>query len=326
MIFPFSVRFKEWSQYPLTLALIALNLIAYLFFFPNPPSNQDLDDLFSMQNLEVAGKLYIATTRPFERPIWARDVHLSDRSSMTLLGALALRDEVFMRKIQQLPENSFLPGEFNQFKKTAALIQEMDDKSPANKYGLGSRATSPYVWITYQFSHGDFIHLLSNLLFLWLVGALIEITFGGGVLMVLYILGGICGGFLYLLFQDHGSSPVIGASGAISALIAFYAVAMGMRRVSFAYFVAPFPDYYGIIYLPALLLVPVFLLADFASLMATPPGLALGVAHAAHVGGAVFGASLGWIYYWAYKPSSAGANPLRSVFSAIATGSKNCFK
>lgn len=329
MIFPFTLRFREWTNYPVTLALLALNMVVFFFFFSNPTTNQEIDELFSLQNLEVAGKLFVATTHPFERPVWAQNVQLSDRGRVSLLGALALRDEAFMRKIQELPENSFLPDEFNRFKKVAAKIQKMDELSPANQYGLGSQATSPYAWITYQFSHSDFIHLLSNLLFLWLVGSLIELSFGGGILMVLYILGGICGGFLFLLIQDHGSSPVIGASGAISALIAFYAVALGMRRVSFAYFLAPFPDYYGIVYVPALVLVPVFLLADVASLIATPSGLAIGVAHAAHVGGAIFGALLGCVYYFAYRwdsSSSAGANPLRKVFSAIATGSKNCFK
>lgn len=323
MIFPFSIRFREIGQYPLTLVLIALNIVAFLMFFPESPNSKTLDQIFSMGNLEIAGKLYLSTTHHFERPEWAQNAKLSDSSSMALLGALALRDDTFMRKIAEMPENSFHPAEFNQFKAAALQIKKMDEESPATLYGLSPKASSPFVWITYQFSHGDFIHLLSNLLFLWLVGSLIEVSFGAGALMVLYIVGGICGGFLFLLMQDHGSAPVIGASGAISCLVAFYAMAHGMKRVSFAYFVAPFPEYFGVIYLPALILVPVFLVSDFASLFATPPGLALGVAHAAHVGGALFGFAMGFAYYMF---SSTGANPLRKVFSAIATGSKNCFK
>jgi membrane associated rhomboid family serine protease len=77
--------------------------------------------------------------------------------------------------------------------------------------------------------------------------------------------------------------------------MAFYATFEKKRRVKFAYFLSPFPGYYGWIFLPTLLILPMYFLSDIASYLGTNPQIGSGIAYAAHIGGALFGASLGLV-------------------------------
>lgn len=297
MIFPIFSKIRNFELYPFTLGLLAINICVFFLFFSAPMLSKGIDALATPENLLIAGKVFNGITSESEKPNWAKRIVARDERSLSMMGALALRDESFLRKVAALPTNSLNALEFPQFQKAVKDLLDEDIKDPIFRFGLGTRATTPWAWITYQFSHSEVFHLLSNLVFLWLVGSLVEVHFGAGILMVVYLLGGISGGFLFLLFQDHGFAPVIGASGSISALIAFFTFAVGMRRWPFAYFIAPFKHYYGVIYLPALVLLPLYLISDLSQLLSTPDGLATGVAHAAHVGGALYGAATGSLYY-----------------------------
>ncbi len=91
---------------------------------------------------------------------------------------------------------------------------------------------------------------------------------------------------------------MVGASASISALLAFYCIVETRIRIRFLYFVSPMPGQYGAIYLPTLLIVPLFLVVDLANLWSTPEGLGGGVAYAAHIGGTVMGLIAGFVYRW----------------------------
>lgn len=123
-----------------------------------------------------------------------------------------------------------------------------------------------------------------------------EVLVGSWALLFIYLLGGLAGGWGFLFLDPQGTVPMVGASASISALLAFYCFAELRTRVRFVYFVSPIPGHWGPIYLPTLLIIPLFLVSDLANLWSTPEGLGSGVAYAAHLGGAVAGAFIALFY------------------------------
>jgi membrane associated rhomboid family serine protease len=71
--------------------------------------------------------------------------------------------------------------------------------------------------ITSMFAHVNIVHLVINMWALWIIGKLLEKEFGPTKFLLIYMLGGIFGGFAFLLFNN--GIPAVGASGAIFALL-----------------------------------------------------------------------------------------------------------
>lgn len=78
--------------------------------------------------------------------------------------------------------------------------------------------------VSHIFLHGGFFHLLMNMLFLLWIGRQMEWLIGPVRLLLLFLLGGIAGGLTQILFDPGSTIPVVGASGAVSALFATYAL------------------------------------------------------------------------------------------------------
>lgn len=93
------------------------------------------------------------------------------------------------------------------------------------------RDLAPYIplpfWttmLTSTFLHGGLAHLVGNLLYLWMVGGQIERTVGHGRFLACYVACGVASGLCHLLVAGPSSVPLVGASGAISGLLAVYLV------------------------------------------------------------------------------------------------------
>ncbi len=139
----------------------------------------------------------------------------------------------------------------------------------------------PWAIVTSLFMHADIFHLLFNMIMLYFVGSIFLTFFSERKLFLTYILGGIAGNLLHVLSYDifplymqFNPMGVIGASGAVYAFfgaILFYRPTLNVRLI------------FGI-NIPFWVLTAFFLIGDFAAL--TKPD---GVAHFAHLGGALFG-------------------------------------
>lgn len=77
-------------------------------------------------------------------------------------------------------------------------------------------------FVTYQFVHGGLLHLVSNMLFLWVFGDNVEDAMGHLRFLVFYLLCGIAAGLLHDIAQPRSEAPLVGASGAVSGVIAAY--------------------------------------------------------------------------------------------------------
>ena len=76
--------------------------------------------------------------------------------------------------------------------------------------------------VTYMFLHGGWMHLIFNMLFLWVFGDNIEDALGRGRFLVFYLVCGMAGGAAHALASPGSNVPLVGASGAIAGIVAAY--------------------------------------------------------------------------------------------------------
>lgn len=79
--------------------------------------------------------------------------------------------------------------------------------------------------------HADVFHLIGNLYFLLVFGDNVEDALGHGAWLALFVAAGLAGGIAHVALDPRGDVPVIGASGAVSGLLAFYAFAFPRARI-----------------------------------------------------------------------------------------------
>lgn len=303
MILPNSADLKDLKKYPLTLTLVALNLVIFMMIFSGVRESFPTSKLLKDEGLELTGRLYyqyLKESTPAElakKPAWILKMSSLNEEHMLVMGAYALRDSQFLT----MAETSFFRGDEVQiasWKKQVSQFHVDYKDHLLFRFGLSSLEKNSMSWLTYQFSHSNWFHLASNLAFLVVVGAAVEVLAGSGVLLFIYLMGGFAGGLGFLLSNVHGTVPMVGASASISALLAFYCVAELRGRVRYFYFLSPLAGHFGSIYLPTLLILPLFLLVDLASFWSTPEGLGGGVAYTAHLGGTLLGLTAGLVYRW----------------------------
>jgi len=82
----------------------------------------------------------------------------------------------------------------------------------------------PFTLITYQFLHGSIFHVGFNLLYLWIFGGKVEDALGRLRFVIFYLLGGVLAGMAQVLAAPGSPLPVIGASGAVAAVLGAYLV------------------------------------------------------------------------------------------------------
>lgn len=76
--------------------------------------------------------------------------------------------------------------------------------------------------LSYMFMHGDIFHLVSNMLFLWVFGDNVEDAMGHARFLAFYLLCGIAAGLAHAAMMPESAESLIGASGAVSGVIAAY--------------------------------------------------------------------------------------------------------
>ena len=85
--------------------------------------------------------------------------------------------------------------------------------------------------LTSMFLHGGWMHLIGNMLFLWIFADNIEAVIGSFGFLVFYILGGTIASLIHIAFNPGSTIPSIGASGAISAVMGAYLVMFPQSRI-----------------------------------------------------------------------------------------------
>lgn len=142
--------------------------------------------------------------------------------------------------------------------------------------------------LTSLFIHGGFLHIIGNMIFLWVFGDNVERHFGHLGFLPFYVLGGIVAALTQTAVAPDSTDPMIGASGAIAAVLAAYLILFPRARVQTLFFVGPF---FAVGRVGAMLLIAAwFVLQLFQGVGSlVSPAFVSGVAFFAHIGGFVFG-------------------------------------
>jgi membrane associated rhomboid family serine protease len=142
----------------------------------------------------------------------------------------------------------------------------------------------PWPWltlITSMFLHGGFLHLGGNMLYLWIFGNNVEDAMGHGRFILFYLISGIAAALAQGIIDPHSALPMLGASGAISGVLAGYVLIYPRARVTV---IVPL----GILLYPtkisAFYVIGFWFLLQLLNVVGTTPG-SPGTAWAAHVGG-----------------------------------------
>jgi membrane associated rhomboid family serine protease len=152
-----------------------------------------------------------------------------------------------------------------------------------------------YTLVTSMFLHGGWLHIAGNMLFLWVFGDNVEDTMGHVRYLIFYLLTGIAAGLLQTVIDSKSTVPLVGASGAISGVLAAYLVLFPHGNIRTVILLG---------WIPLVFLVPAWAMIGywivlqfingFLSLSVKTEGG--GVAYWAHVGGFFAGLVLVWLF------------------------------
>lgn len=135
--------------------------------------------------------------------------------------------------------------------------------------------------VTSMFLHGGILHILGNMLYLWIFGDNVEDAAGHLLYLGVYLLSGVLGSGLHILVDPLSTIPTVGASGAISGTMGAYMVLYPRARVLT---LVPIFFFLRFVYLPASLLLGFWILLQLLHGCGSAPGIG-GVAYFAHIGG-----------------------------------------
>lgn len=314
MIFPWIQGIPGWIKAPLTWIIVILNIFIFIIVWDSQKTQKNLFE--KSREIHQLGKMYMQLKMPSQ---FREDY--PDKNELEKYGALALRDPDFLNRYSGF---SFDGDQFeiNQTLKLLDSYIEMTQTKWTYVLGLNSYSSHWTHWITYQFMHASWIHVLGNMTMLLIFGGAVEGLIGSFWFVTLYLISGIVGGSFFVGLTSSSVIPMVGASASLSGVIAFYAFFEVKKRLAFYYFLSPFPGYYGKIYLPKLLLFPLLFLQDIVGFLSADFQLSAGVAYTAHIGGAVAGSCLAiiaiknryhFIYQW-FKDSAKNTMPQIKLF------------
>ena len=161
----------------------------------------------------------------------------------------------------------------------------------------------PTVWatlITSQFIHAGWLHIIGNMIFLWVFGDNVEDILGSFAYLIFYLVSGVVAGIAQVLVTGPSSIPSIGASGAIAGVLGAYLLLYPLTKVTI---IIPVFFFFWGIDLPALLVIGWWFVQQlFYGLGALTTTAASGIAFWAHIGG--FAAGLLLIIPFLGRPRS----------------------
>lgn len=280
----------------ITISLIVINVVIFFAFQWNDNEHLMTAERYyyesGLAKIELSFYLAYEETRG-QIPTDGRQYEdLVEQMSINRLAQLRhqmMEDSIFM---EMLWAKRIIPPEnprFRQWDDFNMRYEKMLNRSVTYRFGFRPALPKLYTFFSYMFLHGSFSHLLGNMVFLWLVGCMLEMGCGRLFYGTLYVITGIVSALAFWVIYSKSLIPLVGASGAIAGLMGAFAFLYGKKKVKI-FFSLGF--YFGYRQIPAILLLPLWLGNEFYQLFFS--GVSH-VAYVAHIGGIVSGAILGLV-------------------------------
>jgi membrane associated rhomboid family serine protease len=274
-----SVRRLPW----VTFVVMGLCLIVFLFTHPGDRSRMER----AYENLGKAFEYF------GEHPYLEMDPRLRDALNQEFGsdGATSLL-EMMRQSGPKPPDNEdLLRREQETLDGLMEAFSAAADRSPLRILGVVPADIHVQTFITYQFAHVGWGHLLGNLFILFLAGPFVEDVWGRPLYAMFYVSAGIVAALMFAARYPTLDVPLVGASGAIAGVMGAFLVRYWNTKIKFFYWLFFFMV--GTFEAPAWLMLPLWFVKEltFAQAMDTvAPGEAGGgVAFWAHVWGFAFG-------------------------------------
>lgn len=276
-----------WGNAPwVTLGLIALNLL--VFFFLQSGDSRIRWEAGLYYNQSQLGEVEFPAYTD-----WLRE-HDGDPQRLQWMTEapaetgywLVESDADFQQALREGDVIGPAHEDYDRWRTQRAEFERIRDSSFTARHALRFSQVEPRRLLSVMFLHGDGWHLFGNMLFLLLLGLLVEGALGPGRFLALYLVGGIGASLGSLAWRWGEYGMVVGASGAVAALMGGYCILWGLRRVRVFYWLLLV---FGYVRVPALLLLPAWLGWELFHMLADDGSR---VAFEAHAAGIVAGAGI----------------------------------
>jgi membrane associated rhomboid family serine protease len=190
--------------------------------------------------------------------------------------------DAYDAKIKMMEDPSKLQAEMDSM---TQAYSKLAATSVTEQYAFVPAHPNPISYLTANFLHGGWLHLIGNMWFLWLAGFVLEDVWGRWLYSAFYLIAGAAALQFYAWSSPGSITPTLGASGAVAALMGAFLVRFPKMKIEMAWlFMFKIYRFKAAAYwlLPLWLVMEMF----YGSLF----GSGSGVAHWAHVGGFLFGA------------------------------------
>ena len=208
--------------------------------------------------------------------------------------------DIFFYQFGLIPNELFKGMDFSWLTSYGLMTAEQligENTSRLEQHGYIINVESPVpTWstmFTSMFVHGDWLHFLFNMVFLWVFGDNIEDKFGHFRYLLFYLCAGVAACLLQAVTDTSSQIPTIGASGAIAGALGAYLLLFPYSRIGTAIFFV----FITFVKIPAFYLLGFWFILQFIPAMGDLGTSSTGgVAYWAHVGGFLFGIAVVAIY------------------------------
>ena len=283
----------SWRNPPIvTISIILLNCLVFFVFQAGESEKQfEVSRYYFKSGLaDIEVPRYIAYREGHLQGFGdSSDTQQFDEETLARFYQKMERDFAFLKKLNN--NEIILPSDpqYADWKMLRADYKHKRSQILSLQYGFRPAYKSFLTAFTYMFLHGSAGHLFGNMIFLWIVGCMLEMGLGRLFYSGLYICGGLTAASLFWLVYMNSTIPVVGASGAIAGLMGAFAVMFGKKKVKIFYSLG---FYFNYLKVPAIILLPIWIGNEFFQLFF---GNARQVAYVAHIGGLMGGAFFAFI-------------------------------
>jgi membrane associated rhomboid family serine protease len=241
----------DWRNPPLVcFALIALNFLIFLLYQGQDESRwQTAEEFYFASELPAREESRFYQFVDERHPEWRLQ---AEAEGEDFVYQQLLWDQEFHHWL--LPQ-LHAEGEQQWLDERARFVEL---RNRLSSYALGLTPAQPTLagLFGHMFLHGGWDHLLGNMVFLLLFGLSVELALGAARFVALYLLGGLAAAGLHMAVEAGSLVPVIGASGAVSAVMGMFVAVYGIRRLRFFYSLG---FVFGEFTAPALVVLPLWL-------------------------------------------------------------------
>ena len=276
-----NMRGRRWPV--ITFALIAINIVVFLFT-TGPIAHQQAQRTQTRVRLLVFAAMHPDLRMSPETEAYVDSVKkkLGDDWDQAILA-----DKGFIAKagLGSISPNTDDPAQLQQQMDSLCQAFEAERKTDIlDNYAFVPAQPRLISYVTANFLHGGWLHLIGNMWFLWLAGFILEDNWGRVIYPLFYLIAGAAALQFYGWCAPGSYLPLIGASGAVAALMGAFLVRFPKMKIEMAFFALFVPYRFKV---PAYALLPFWLFMEFV--YGSVFGVSSPVAHWAHVGGFLFG-------------------------------------